>query len=74
MTHGTDIVSARIYLNFPTCKHFRKLTFLSIFARGDAKQQGSSLTPLEHFYNYIMEWYNLNLPYTVFCVGYSKNV
>jgi hypothetical protein len=26
-------LSARIYRNFPTCKHFSKLTFLSISAR-----------------------------------------
>ena len=33
----TVIISARIYLNFPTCKHLKKITFLSISARADAR-------------------------------------
>ena len=35
--------SARIYLNFPTCKHFSKLTFLSISAHAHGGGRGFPL-------------------------------
>ena len=45
--------SARIYLNFPTCKHFSKLTFLSTSSCGHggsfAIYYGSALTPIRPF-------------------------
>ena len=58
------ICSARIYPNFPTCKHFSTLTFLSIFARA----QGGGGNPfkciravqfihLDQLYQYIMHGY-----------------